>query len=100
MAYLIFAIDFDGMDEKREDLREAHRRHLKSVGSKLLASGALLDDDEEIIGGISLLDIDDKEEAEQFATDDPYSVANLRKETKVIRWRRRWVDGKFIGNVS
>ena len=42
MAFLIYAIDNEGMESLRESLRESHRNHLKSVGSKLISSGALL----------------------------------------------------------
>ena len=45
MPYLIYAIDFDGIEEKREAIREAHRTHLRAAGKKLLASGALLNGD-------------------------------------------------------
>ena len=101
MAYLIYAIDRDNVDSKRENLRSAHRAHLKSAGSKLLESGALLSDDgTKIIGGITLLDTDNKNEAEEFANNDPYSINNIRKQVYIVRWRRRWVDGVFLGNVS
>lgn len=97
MPYLIYAIDFEGMKQIREDLRQAHRNHLKKAGSKLLASGALLDDDgSKIIGGMSILDTTDKSEAQKFADEDPYNIAGIRKETSIIRWRHRWVDGEFV----
>lgn len=52
MPYLIYARDFDDMDSQREQIREVHREHLRSIGDKLLASGALLDDDGiTVIGG-------------------------------------------------
>ena len=38
MAYLIYAIDFDNMNEIREENPDAHRKHLSSIGYKLLAS--------------------------------------------------------------
>lgn len=98
MPYLIYAIDFEGKSEIRESLREQHRNHLRSAGKKLLGSGALLDEEgSQIIGGLSILDTDDLEEAQRFASDDPYSRAGIRRETRVIRWRRRWVNGEFLG---
>ena len=61
MAYLIYAIDHPGKNDIRENIREQHRQHLRSVGKKLLASGALLDEDgHTVIGGISLLDTDEE----------------------------------------
>jgi hypothetical protein len=101
MKYLIYARDHDGMSDKREAHREAHRDHLRSMGTRLLASGALLADDwETVIGGISLIEVASREEAEAFAASDPYSKAGIRKETEVLLWRRRWLDGTFLGDIS
>lgn len=101
MAYLIYAVDHDGMDSVRGSLRGKHREHLKSIGEKLLESGALLDESgENVIGGISIIDTDNQTEAEAFAVEDPYSVAGIRKETKVIRWRRRWINGEFQEEIN
>ena len=97
MPYLIYALDHDNMDEVREKIRDEHRAHLKSVGKKLLASGALLGEDEKtVIGGISLLDTEDYEEARQFAFHDPYEKAGIRKETNLLKWRKRWWEGEFL----
>jgi uncharacterized protein YciI len=97
MAYLIYAIDHPNRSEARENIREEHRKHLRSVGKKLLASGALLDDDgQTVIGGISLLDTDNYEEAKKFAIEDPYEKAGIRKKLKIIKWRKRWWDGCFL----
>lgn len=97
MAYLIYAIDHPGKNDIRENIREQHRQHLRSVGKKLLASGALLDEDgHTVIGGISLLDTDDYNEAKQFALEDPYEKAGVRKKLKILKWRKRWWDGDFL----
>lgn len=100
MTYLIYAIDLPGMDQKREALRQAHRDFLKSHGAKILASGALLDEDgETIIGGISLFDTNSRMEAERFAYEDPYSKAGIRAQTSIHRWRKRWWNGFFLGDA-
>lgn len=97
MPYLIYALDYENMDSIREKMRTEHREHLQSVGKKLLASGALLNEDgKTVIGGISLLDTNDYEEAKKFAFDDPYQKAGLRKETKILKWRKRWWEGKCL----
>jgi uncharacterized protein YciI len=103
MPYLIYARDFADMSKQREEIRAAHRIHLQSIGNKLLASGALLaDDGQTVIGGISLIDTDtdDRLEAEKFAYDDPYEKAGIRKETLVLKWRKRWWDGAFFRKLS
>lgn len=97
MPFLIYALDYENMDEKREMIREDHRDHLRNVGNKLLASGALLaDDGKTVIGGISLFDTDNYDVAERFEYDDPYQKAGIRREIKILKWRKRWWEGEFI----
>lgn len=99
MPYLVYAIDHPNMEEKRESIRQAHRDFLASYGDKVLASGALLEEDgKKIIGGISLIDIDNVEEARRFAYEDPYAKAGIRSQTHIHRWRRRWWDGHFLSD--
>jgi uncharacterized protein YciI len=98
MPYLIYARDSEGMDMQREQIRDAHREHLRSIGDKLLTSGALIDEDGiTVIGGLSLIDTDDRLEAEKFAYNDPYEKAGIRKETLILKWRQRWLNGVFLG---
>jgi len=98
MPFLIYAIDYPNMDKKREAYRQAHRDHHHRAGNKVLAAGALLaDDGKTIIGGITLLDVNTREEAETFMKDDPYSRTGIRKEVHVISWRKRWWNGQFLG---
>ena len=96
MAFLITAYDHPGIEAKREEVRDAHREYLAAAGARLLASGALLaEDGETIIGGTSLLDTDDYDEALRFEAEDPYAKAGLRKSVTIIRWRLRWWLGAF-----
>ncbi|MAZ39479.1 MAG: hypothetical protein CMF49_05100 [Legionellales bacterium] len=89
MASIVYAIDKQNKDEEREAIRDEHRAHLKSAGKKLLTSGALLaDDGVSVVGGLSIVDIDDEDDVEKFAYDDPYAKANIRKETQVLTWTR------------
>lgn len=99
MPYLVYARDWEGMEAQREQVRTAHRDYLRSMGEKLLASGALLDEDGvTVIGGMSLIDADNRSEAEKFADNDPYAKVGIRKETLIVKWRKRWWDGDFLGD--
>ena len=101
MPYIISAVDHEGKEDLRENLRQEHRAHLKLAGKKLLGSGALLDDEGvKIIGGMSILDTEDKSEAQKFADEDPYSKAGIRKVTTVVKWRRRWLEGEFLADTN
>ena len=97
MPYLIIAHDYKNQDEIREKLRTAHREYLKSAGTKILASGAILDDEEKnIIGGMTILDTENFSEAKKFADNDPYSKYKIRQTVQILKWRKRWWNGKFL----
>jgi uncharacterized protein len=95
MPYLIIVYDKPGMETKRESAREAHRSYLAAQGAKLLASGALLSDEGVIVGGASLLDTDDFDEAAAFEAQDPYAKAGIRVRVEIVKWRLRWWLGEF-----
>jgi len=97
MPYLIQTRDHIENSGMRETLRNEHRAHLVDYGDLILASGAILaDDGDTIIGGMTILDTDNRAEAENFAASDPYAVAGLHVHTMVVRWRKRWWDGDFL----
>ena len=96
MPYLILAHDHEGMEMKREEMRDAHRAHLAAQGRKLLASGALLAvDGRTVIGGASLFDTDNYQEAVRFEAEDPYAKAGIRARVEIVKWRLRWWLGQF-----
>ena len=98
MAYLVLTFEQEGVGEIREHKRLDHRRYLKNFGSVLLASGATLDDEgANITGGMSILDTNEFTVAKQFSENDPYTLAGLYREVKIIRWRQRWSLGSFLG---
>ncbi|WP_299155085.1 YciI family protein [uncultured Tateyamaria sp.] len=90
------AYDHPEKDLEREGVRHAHRDYLRSFGTRLIASGALLDQDAKtIIGGASLLDTDDFAEAQRFEAEDPYAKAGIRAHVQITQWRLRWWLGSF-----
>ena len=96
MPYLILAHDHEGIEAKREAMRDAHRTYLAAQGRKLLGSGALLAaDGKTVIGGASLFDTDDYEEAARFEAEDPYAKAGIRARVEIVEWRLRWWLGQF-----
>jgi uncharacterized protein len=96
MPYLILAYDHEGMEVKREQVRDAHRTYLGAQGRKLLASGALLAvDGRTVIGGASLFDTDEYKEAARFEAEDPYAKTGIRARVEILEWRLRWWLGQF-----
>ena len=76
MQFVVTAMDFT--DENALNRRMTHREaHLEGVKKllaegKFLSGGAILDDDDRMIGSTLHLDFPDKESLEQHLQNDPY----------------------------
>lgn len=93
MPYAIQTEDKPGSAELRAATRSAHLEYLTANAHKLLAAGALLDDDGSGgHGGILIVDTDDRAEAERFIAEDPFTKAGLFRKVTVTRWRKAFFD--------
>lgn len=84
----------DGQDAdapaRRAAARQAHldgAAVLKSDG-RLVTGGALLDDEQKMIGSMLLLDVESEEEARRLMEDDAYSRQGVWQELTVWPFRR------------
>jgi len=97
MPYAILLQDKAGSAELRAAHRPAHLEYLSANAHKLLAAGALINDDGSGgHGGIIIVDTDDRGEAERFINDDPFTKAGLFEKITVTRWRKAFFDGKRL----
>ncbi|OCG74638.1 YciI family protein [Microbacterium sediminis] len=95
MPYLIETFDKPDHVALRTKLRPAHLDYLATVAPKLIACGAKLSDDGETAdGGIYLVDVDTREEAEALIAADPFARGGLFDRVHVQRWRKAYVDGR------
>ena len=93
MPYAIQAQDKPGSDQVRAANRAAHLEYLTARKDKLLAAGALINDDGTGgNGGILLIDTDDRAEAERFIAEDPFTKAGLFAKVTVTRWRKAFFN--------
>lgn len=94
MSYLVETWDRPGAGQLRLDTRDEHLRFLAAHADLLLACGAKLDDDGDTAsGGIYLLDVETRSEAEAFIGADPFSRVDLFTRVEVLRWRKAYLDG-------
>ncbi|QGZ63567.1 YciI family protein [Paraburkholderia acidisoli] len=94
MPFLIETFDKPGHADVRLRERDVHLAFLAQHKALLLACGAKLNDDgSNAGGGIYIVDLETREQAEQFIAQDPYTHANLFAEVKIVRWRKAYVDG-------
>jgi len=95
MPFLIETFDKPNLQALRLEVRQAHLDYLDTHLEILLACGAKLSDDGETAsGGIYLLDLDSREEAERFINADPFYQAELFVEVKIMRWRQAYLNRK------
>lgn len=94
MPYIIETWDKDDHAAVRQQHRPAHLAFLDENKHLLLACGAKLHDDgRDAGGGLYVVDLATKEEAEAFIAADPFTQAGLFKQVTITRWRKAYVDG-------
>lgn len=101
MPFAIITQDKDGHAHVRNAHQDAHKRYLDEHKHLLLAAGAMLDDDGETAhGGILLVDVETREEAEIFVRNDPFRTAGLFGDVKITRWRKAFFDSERLVPLS
>ena len=93
MPYAIQTQDKPGHGNLRAEMRAGHPAYLDANLDKLLAAGAVIDDDGTGgHGGILIVDTDDHAEAEAFIAGDPFAKAGLFERVTVTRWRKAFFN--------
>ncbi len=95
MPFAIITRDRPDMLATRTRVRDVHLQYLEANQALLLAAGALLEDDGSGgSGGILLVDVDTRAEAEAFINGDPFTQAGLFESITITRWRKAFLDGR------
>lgn len=93
MPYFIETFDKPDHGALRAAVRDEHIAYLDANKGRLLACGAKLTDDESgATGGVYILDVDDRGQAERFIAADPFTKAGLFERVEVVRWRKAFFD--------
>ena len=89
MDYLILSIDKPGQEHIRDRLRPQRIAWLEANRKIIVAAGGIVDDrNRHVSGGLMIIKVSGREEAEKFAEADPFTHASLYESTKIVRWRR------------
>ena len=97
MPFAILTVDKPDHLHLRTSAREEHLAYLTANKHKLLAAGALIEDDGTGgRGGILIVDTESREEAERFAAEDPFTKAGLFEKVTVARWRKAFFNGERL----
>ncbi|RRH71057.1 YciI family protein [Falsigemmobacter faecalis] len=95
MPWMIETFDTAGGADLRLQLRPAHLDYLQANRSLLLACGAKLSDDGTAAsGGLYLLNVESRAEAEAFIARDPFHEGGLFERVFITRWRKAFFDGQ------
>ena len=97
MPYIIETFDKPNHQAVRQQHRPAHLEFLDANKQLLLACGAKLQDDgQDAGGGLYVVDLDTREQAEAFIAADPFAKADLFERVAITRWRKAYVGGELL----
>ena len=95
MPYMIETFDKAGSFEIRRANRAEHLVYLDRIKDRLLACGAKLNDDgSDAGGGLYVVDVDTRAEAEALIQADPFFKVGLFERVEIRRWRKAYLDGR------
>lgn len=95
MPYIIETFDKPGHQQVRQAHRAAHLEFLDQHKELLLACGAKLDDEgKDLGGGLYVVALDSREQAQRFIEADPFHAAGLFERVTLTRWRKAYVAGQ------
>lgn len=95
VPYIIETFDKPDHQHVRQAARAAHLAFLEQNKALLLACGAkLADDGTDLGGGLYVVALETREEAQRFIESDPFYTAGLFDRVALTRWRKAYVAGQ------
>ncbi|KTS10515.1 YciI family protein [Methylobacterium radiotolerans] len=95
MPYMIETFDRPGSLDVRRANRAEHLVYLDRIKARLLACGAKLNDDgSDAGGGLYVVDVETRAEAEALIHADPFYKVGLFERVEIRRWRKAYLDGR------
>lgn len=98
--YVVYTTIPEANRQQATNYNTRHIAYLKGLNKKLLASGFLRDEKQNIIGELTILFAANHTEAMSFINNSPFGLYNLYDSVKTNRWRCRWWEGKFLLDAS
>jgi uncharacterized protein YciI len=90
---MILMTDKSDVGDLRARTRDEHLRYLDANKDKLLAAGALIEDDGSGgSGSLYIVDTDERKEAEAFLKGDPFDKVGLFAKVEIRRWRKAFYN--------
>ena len=87
MYFVILTTDKPNAAYIRQATRPAHIEYAKRFGEQIVAAGATLTDDGQVMtGSFLLVNMADRAAVEEFVRNDPYVKAGLFETFEIRRW--------------
>jgi hypothetical protein len=97
MTYVIYTRDKANHGHVHDEYRAAHRAYLAKRSDVVWASGGLFEEDNDRAdGGLIIVDLRSRADAEAFVHADPFTSAGLFEHVDVRRWKRTIYLGKQV----
>ena len=96
MPFIILAHDKPNSERLRAKLRSRHIAYLCDRKGQMLAGGAVLDEVGNAIGGMIILDTEDRAAAEHFVGEDPFTTGGVFGSIQILAWRKTFFDRQRI----
>ena len=93
MLFTVIRYDKPNGVALRKAARPRHLEYLEKVTPCITYGGALLDDLGQQIGSVLIIDVPDRQAAEQFAAADPFVEASLFAATHILPFRQVFYEG-------
>lgn len=87
MYVALIARDKPDALDTRLATRAAHLDYVAQTGV-VRQAGPLLDNNDQMIGSLIILEVDDMDAAMQWAAGDPYSKAGLFHDVELVAWKK------------
>lgn len=95
VPFIIETFDKPEHQHVRKAARAAHLAFLDENKNLLLACGAkLADDGTDLGGGLYVVALETREEAQRFIESDPFYAVGLFERVTLTRWRKAYVGGQ------
>lgn len=89
MRYVIFAIDRNDSGDIRAQHRQAHIDYMQAHPLTVEIAGPLMSaDGKKPVGSLIILQAENRQDAESYSDEDPYTKANLFKEVRIEAFKK------------
>ena len=86
MLYCLVCLDKENAIETRMANREDHLKYVVETDVVKYA-GPFLSENEDMIGSLIVIDVEDRAEAEKWSANDPYKKADLFQSTEIFKFK-------------